>query len=84
MSSESHYLTDLRITMTIGKNNLLDIITKASIKDVFIESVTTIEEETHNIYDITLRTDDSVHLENFIADLKSLPSIISVERKSNS
>ena len=83
MNSESHYLTDLRISMTIGKNNLLDIITKASMKDIFIESVTTIEEETQCVYDITIRTDDAQHLDNFIADLKSLSSIKSVERKSN-
>jgi (p)ppGpp synthase/HD superfamily hydrolase len=84
MNSDSQYLTDLRITMSLGKNNLLDIITKASMKDIFIESVTTIEEETQYVYDITIRTDDASHLENFIADLKSLSSIISVERKNNS
>ena len=82
MNSDSHYLTDLRISTTIGKNNLLDIITKASQKDIFIESVATIEEETQTIFDLTIRTDDSMHLENFIADLKSLSSVISVERKN--
>ena len=82
MSSDSHYLTDIRISTTIGKNNLLDIITKASQKDIFIESVATIEEETQTVFDLTIRTDDAVHLENFIADLKSLSSVISVERKN--
>ena len=82
MSSDSAYLTDLRVTTSIGKNNLLDIITKASQKDIFIESVTTIEEETQTVFDITIKTTDATHLENFIADLKSLPSLISVERKN--
>ena len=82
MSSDSAYLTDLRVSTTIGKNNLLDIITKASQKDMFIESVTTIEEETKTVFDITVKTDDATQLENFIADLKSLPSLISVERKN--
>ena len=82
MNSDSAYLTDLRVSTTIGKNNLLDIITKASQKDMFIESVTTIEEETKTVFDITVKTDDATQLENFIADLKSLPSLISVERKN--
>ena len=82
MNSDSAYLTDLRVSTTIGKNNLLDIITKASQKDMFIESVTTIEEETKTVFDITVKTDDATQLENFIADLKSLPPLISVERKN--
>ena len=83
MNSDTAYLTDLRIITIKGKNNLLDIITKSSQKNIFIESVTTIEEDTQTIFDITIKTNDSTQLENFISDVKSLPSLISVERKSN-
>jgi len=80
MSSDSSYLTDLKIITIRGKNNLLDIITKASQKNIYIESVTTTEEEDRTIFDVTIKTDNADHLEGFIADVKSLSTLISVER----
>lgn len=80
MNSESSYLTDLAIKVVKGKNQLLDIITKASQKDVYIESINTIEEETHTIFKITVKTTSIDHLENFISDLKSLTFVVEVGR----
>lgn len=82
MDSESSYLTDLSIKVIKGKNQLLDIITKASQKDVYIESVRTIEDNDNIIFDITIKTTNSTQLESFIADLKSLPFLLDVGRKS--
>lgn len=79
-NSNSSYLTDLTIKVVKGKNQLLDIITKASQKDVYIESVKTIEEDTYTIFAVTIKTTDFNHLDNFISDLKSLPFLIDVER----
>lgn len=82
MSSESSYLTDLTIKVLKGKNQLLDIITKASQKDVYIESVKTIEEDDNTIFAVTIKTTNASQLDMFISDLKSLPFLIDVERKS--
>ena len=82
MNSESSYLTDLTIKVIKGKNQLLDIITKASQKDVYIESVRTIEEADSTVFAVTIKTTNASQLENFISDLKSLPFLIEVERKS--
>lgn len=80
MNNESSYLTDLTIKVLKGKNQLLDIITKASQKDVYIESVKTREDEDYTIYAITIKTNNTSQLEGFISELKSLPIVISVER----
>lgn len=80
MNNESSYLTDLTIKVLKGKNQLLDIITKASQKDVYIESVKTREDEDYTIYAITIKTNNTNQLEGFISELKSLPIVISVER----
>lgn len=80
MNNESSYLTDLTIKVLKGKNQLLDIITKASQKDVYIESVRTREDEDYTIYAITIKTNNTSQLEGFISELKSLPIVISVER----
>lgn len=80
MNNESSYLTDLTIKVLKGKNQLLDIITKASQKDVYIESVKTREDDDYTIYAITIKTNNTSQLEGFISELKSLPIVISVER----
>ena len=82
MNSDSSYLTDITIKVVRGKNQLLDIITKASQKDVYIESVKTIEELDSTTFALTIKTTSSTQLDNFIGDLKSLPFLIEVERKS--
>ena len=82
MESEASYLTDLIIKVIKGKNQLLDIITKASQKDVYIESVKTIEDVDSTTFAVTIKTTNSSQLDMFISDLKSLPFLISVERKS--
>lgn len=79
-NSDTSYLTDLSIKVLKGKNQLLDIITKASQKDVYIESVRTIEEDDSTTYAVTIKTNNSSQLENFISDLKSLPFLIEVGR----
>ena len=82
MSSESSYLTDLTIKVLKGKNQLLDIITKASQKDVYIESVKTYEDDDSTTFAVTVKTNNANQLENFISDLKSLPFLIEVGRMS--
>jgi GTP pyrophosphokinase len=79
-NSDSSYLTDLAIKVGKGNNRLLDIITKASQKDIYIESVKTVEEETDLVYYLTVKTANANQLDNFISDLKSLSFLIDVTR----
>lgn len=80
---ESSYLTNISIRVIKGKNQLLDIITKASQKDVYIESVKTYEEDTYTTFAVTIKTNNVEQLENFLSDLKSLPFVIEVGRTYN-
>ena len=77
------YLTDLSITVIKGKNQLLDIITKASQKDIYIESVQTVEEVDYLKFAITVKTSNAQQLEAFIADVKSLSFVVEVGRSRN-
>ena len=80
MASDTAYLTDLTIKVVKGKNQLLEIITKASQKDVYIESVKTTEDIDYTTFSVTIKTTNSEQLEQFISDLKSLSFLIEVER----
>ena len=80
MASDTSYLTDLTIKVVKGKNQLLEIITKASQKDVYIESVRTHEDIDYTTFNVTIKTTNSEQLEMFISDLKSLSFLIDVER----
>lgn len=80
MDSDTAYLTDLTIKVVKGKNQLLEIITKASQKDVYIESVKTTEDIDYTTFSVTIKTANSEQLEQFISDLKSLSFLIAVER----
>lgn len=79
-SSEATYLTDLYIKTLKDKNQLLDIITVSSQKEVYIESVNTKEEIDYNLYNITVKTSNTNQLDMFISALKALPNVIKVER----
>ena len=83
MASDASYLTDIYVKVVKGKNQLLDIITKASQKDVYIESVKAIEEDTSINYELTIKTNSNQELDNFISDLKSLSYVIEVGRGHN-
>ena len=81
-NASNTYLTDIIVDVTKGKNHLLDIVTKASQKDIYIEQVKTYEEVDHVTYIITIKTVDTDTLDNYINDLKSSSYIINVERKN--
>lgn len=80
MNNESSYLTDLVIKVVKGKNQLLNIITKASQRDVYIESVKTYEDEDYTTYAVTVKTISVDQLEGFISEIKSLPMVVEVGR----
>ncbi|MGM9834441.1 MAG: RelA/SpoT family protein [Bacilli bacterium] len=80
-NNENEYLTDLEIEVLSGKNQLLEIITKATQKNIYIESVNTNETDDKIIYSITVKIKNVSVLEPFINELYSLPFVKKVERK---
>ena len=83
MGNNGSYLTDLTITVLNGKNPLLDIITKASQKDIYIEAVKTDEDVDYTKLNITVKTSNTEQLEAFISDVKSLSFVVEVRRSHN-
>lgn len=79
-NSEKFYLTDLKITSLNEKNALLDIITKASLRNVYVETIKNHLYITYIIFEVSLKVRDKETLENFINDLEMLPIIKKVER----
>lgn len=80
-ASDSSYYTDLSVTVTSGNNQLLDIITKAGQKDVYIDAITLDSDVTYPKYSLTVKTVNKEQLDNFISELKSLNTVIEVVRK---
>ena len=81
--TDNSYDTDLYIKVMDEKNRLLDIVTKASVRDVYLEAVTTIKEGVETIYKITVKTKNADSLNNFISDVKSLPYVMDINRRNN-
>ena len=73
------YLTDI-IIHTNTSDNLLDIITKASLNNIVIDSISTINKSEYKVYSLTILVEDKERLNKFMVDLKNLPFTLNVER----
>ena len=65
----------------MGKNYLLDIIGKATSKDVYVDAVKTKEKDNETIYELTVKMKNRDALENFMDSLKAFKFIKEVKRK---
>ena len=73
------YFTDL-IIHTNTSDNLLDIITKASLNNIIIDSISTINKSEYKVYSLTVLVENRDKLNKFMVDLTNLPFILNVER----
>lgn len=73
------YFTDL-IIHTNTSDNLVDIITKAGLNNITIDSILTINRSEHKVYNLTVLVENTEKLEKFIIDLTNLPFTLSVDR----
>ena len=73
------YFTDI-IIHTNTSDNLLDIITKASLNNVTIDSISTINKSEYKVYSLTILVENVEKLNKFITDLINLPFTLNVER----
>lgn len=73
------YFTDL-IIHTNTSDNLLDIITKASLNNITIDSISTINKGEYKSYSLTVAVENTDKLNKFIIDLTNLPFTLKVDR----
>lgn len=76
---DKKYFTDL-IIHTNTSDNLLDIITKASLNNITIDSISTINKSEYKVYDLTVLVENTNKLNKFITDLNNLSFTLKVER----
>ena len=79
-SSESVYSARLLIRTNNINNNLLDIVTKSSQRNLNIESVNTINHGTETDYELLIKVPNTEVLKQFMIDLESLSFVLGVER----
>ena len=77
--STKKYFTDILIH-TNTTDNLLDIITKASLNGITIDSISTVNKSEYKVYSLTVLVENTEKLEKFMVDLTNLPFTLNVER----
>lgn len=78
-SVSKKYYTDV-IIHTNTSDNLLDIITKASLNGIVIDGISTINKGEYKIYSMTVLVENLDKLNKFIIDLNNLEFTLKVER----
>ena len=73
------YFTDI-IVHTNTSDNLLDIITKASLNNIVIDSISTVNKSEYKVYSLTVLVEDLEKLNKFMIDLSNLSFTLNVER----
>ena len=73
------YFTDIIIHANTS-DNLLDIITKASLNGIIIDSISTINKSEYKVYRLTVMVENTDKLNKFMIDLTNLPFTLKVER----
>jgi len=78
---EGNYYTDIMVDVLPGKNYLLDLISKATGKNIYIEAVRTKESDNRLLYEMTIRVKNKEELEDFMTSLYTFSFVKGVERK---
>lgn len=73
-NSENTYISKLKVYTIDNKTNMLDIVTKASLKNVFVTSIVEFDNENTG-FNITIKVKDKDNLENFIESIRILPFV---------
>ena len=76
----NNYLTNVEVEVESGKNYLADIITKASLKNVYIDSVSTKNVDFMIVYSLVLKVKNKEELDNFIVNMEKESYIKSIKR----
>ena len=83
MDSDISYDTNLVIRVLDKKNRLLDNVTKASFRDVYLDGISTETDGLETVYKVIVKTKNLESLNNFINDIKSFPFVTEVTRRGD-
>ena len=78
---DNYYETSIIIETTTGKNNLLDIISKATTKNVNVYNIKTKVVDLNTIFEMTVKVKNKDELDDFINSLYSLKVVRKVKRR---
>ena len=79
-NTNSSFLAELSVKAIKGNNTLLSIFTKASQKEIFIETMNSYDEGDYIRYILLVKTPNTNELDLFINELKAINDIIEAER----
>jgi len=74
------YPTDIYIEVFSGKNYLVDILSKATMLNIMIDSFKTNENNNKTVYELTIKTKNKEELDKFINSLEMLEFVIKVSK----
>lgn len=80
MENESNYITEIKITVDLGKNYLLNILTVASTKNIYFDSIKTTENDVAITYQINVKVKSIEELNSFLNELNRLKYVRIAER----
>lgn len=75
------YYTDILVEVLSNKNYMLDLLAKATEKNIFFDSIKTKESTEKVIYEITVRVKNRLELERFLSSLETCTFVRKVRRK---
>jgi len=78
-TSDNDYVSKIRVYSNDSNNNLLDIVTKASMKNVIITSINEFSKDNKNGYDITFKVKNKNDLEDFRESIRILSFVDRME-----
>lgn len=74
------YISKITIYTNGIENNILDIVTKATVRGISISSINEINKNDRICYDLILKVKNKTDLDNFIEDLHTLKFVTSINR----
>jgi len=77
--SDNTYITKIKVITNSSDNNVLNIVTNASLKNVTVTSINEFHKDNNIGYNVTIKVKDKDVLENFIGSLNMLSFVLKVE-----
>lgn len=74
------YVSKITVYTNGIENNVLDIVTKATLRNININSINEINKNDKICYDLILKVKNKTDLDNFIEDLRTLKFVTSINR----
>ena len=78
LNSDNTYISNLKIITNDNHNNMLEIITKASLKNIIVTSINEFNKNNIHGYNVILKVKDKEMLNNFIESIRILSFVSSI------